>query len=82
MGSPDMAYYKFTQRIVHGEPIQIYNHGNMRCDLTYVEDIVEGVIRVMAASPADCGTGAVSCRYLVFERSEGKGSAARRCLLQ
>lgn len=57
-GRPDMAYFRFTDRIVAGEPIQIYNMGDMRRDFTYVADIVEGVVRVMARVPGDCGTGA------------------------
>lgn len=62
-GRPDMAYFKFTDRIVRGEPIQIYNMGDMRRDFTYVDDIVEGVARVMDKVPEDCGTGA---RYKVY----------------
>ncbi|HEX7929122.1 MAG TPA: NAD-dependent epimerase/dehydratase family protein, partial [bacterium] len=46
-GRPDMALFKFTKAILAGEPIEIYNHGKMRRDFTYVDDIVEGVIRVM-----------------------------------
>lgn len=42
-GRPDMAYFKFTNKIVRGEPIQIYNHGDMLRDFTYVDDIVRGV---------------------------------------
>lgn len=62
-GRPDMAYFKFTNKIVGGEPIQIYNMGDMRRDFTYVDDIVEGVMRVMGRIPEDCGTGA---RYKVY----------------
>lgn len=62
-GRPDMAYFKFTNKIVRGEPIQIYNMGDMRRDFTYVDDIVEGVVRVMNHIPSDCGTGA---RYKVY----------------
>lgn len=50
-GRPDMAYFKFTQAILQGKPIEVYNHGDMRRDFTYIDDIVEGVIRV-AGSPA------------------------------
>lgn len=62
-GRPDMAYFKFTDKIVKGKPIQIYNMGDMRRDFTYVGDIVEGVVRVMGHIPEDCGTGA---RYKVY----------------
>ena len=50
-GRPDMAYFGFTDKLVKGEKIQIYNYGNCRRDFTYVDDIVEGVVRVMAKAP-------------------------------
>jgi UDP-glucuronate 4-epimerase len=50
-GRPDMALFKFTKAIEAGEPIDVYNHGRMRRDFTYVDDIVEGVIRVMDRVP-------------------------------
>ncbi|GAB4153807.1 MAG: NAD-dependent epimerase [Planctomycetaceae bacterium] len=50
-GRPDMALFKFTKAILAGEPIDVYNHGNMRRDFTYIDDIVEGVIRVMQRIP-------------------------------
>lgn len=43
-GRPDMAYYRFTQAICAGEPIQVFNHGQMRRDFTYIDDIVEGTV--------------------------------------
>ena len=43
-GRPDMAYFKFTQKILNNQPIDIYNHGNMLRDFTYIDDIVDGVI--------------------------------------
>ena len=46
-GRPDMALFKFTQAILAGEPISVFNHGKHRRDFTYVDDIVEGVIRVL-----------------------------------
>ena len=46
-GRPDMALFLFTKAIIAGEPIQVFNHGNMVRDFTYVDDIVEGVIRVI-----------------------------------
>lgn len=46
-GRPDMALFKFTRAILAGQPIEIYNHGRMRRDFTYVDDIVEGVLRVL-----------------------------------
>ena len=50
-GRPDMALFIFTKAIIAGEPIEIFNHGNMIRDFTYVDDIVEGVVRVIDATP-------------------------------
>ena len=46
-GRPDMAYFSFTQAILAGRPIDVFNHGKMRRDFTYIDDIAEGVIRVL-----------------------------------
>ena len=51
-GRPDMAYFGFTNKLLKGETIQIYNYGNCRRDFTYVDDIVEGIVRVMGGAPA------------------------------
>jgi UDP-glucuronate 4-epimerase len=50
-GRPDMALFKFTRKILAGEPIDVYNYGNHRRDFTYIDDIVEGVVRVMSKLP-------------------------------
>ena len=50
-GRPDMAYFGFTDKLVKGDTIQIFNYGNCKRDFTYVDDIVEGVIRVMQHAP-------------------------------
>lgn len=50
-GRPDMAYFGFTDKLVRGETIKIFNYGNCKRDFTYVDDIVEGVIRVMRHAP-------------------------------
>ena len=50
-GRPDMAYFGFTDKLVRGESIKIFNYGNCKRDFTYVDDIVEGVIRVMQKAP-------------------------------
>ena len=50
-GRPDMAYFGFTNKLVKGETIKIFNYGNCKRDFTYVDDIVEGVVRVMAKAP-------------------------------
>lgn len=50
-GRPDMAYFGFTDKLVRGETIRIFNYGNCKRDFTYIDDIVEGVIRVMQRAP-------------------------------
>ena len=50
-GRPDMAYFGFTDKLVKGETIEIFNYGNCERDFTYVDDIVEGVLRVMQSAP-------------------------------
>ena len=66
-GRPDMAYFGFTDKLLAGKTIQIFNYGNCRRDFTYVDDIVEGLVRVMAKAPA--------CHS---ERSEESGSFGLR----
>ncbi|RGC86840.1 NAD-dependent epimerase/dehydratase family protein [Bacteroides sp. AM23-12] len=50
-GRPDMAYFGFTDKLLKGETIKIFNYGNCKRDFTYIDDIVEGVIRIMAKAP-------------------------------
>ena len=50
-GRPDMAYFGFTNKLLKGETIEIFNYGNCKRDFTYIDDIVEGVIRIMKAPP-------------------------------
>ena len=50
-GRPDMAYFGFTNKLIKGETIKIFNYGNCKRDFTYIDDIVEGVIRVMKNAP-------------------------------
>jgi len=50
-GRPDMAYFSFTQAILEGRPIDVFNHGQMARDFTYVDDVVEGVVRVADRPP-------------------------------
>ena len=50
-GRPDMAYFGFTNKLLNGETIKIFNYGNCKRDFTYVDDIVEGVVRVMQGAP-------------------------------
>lgn len=50
-GRPDMAYFGFTNKLVKGESIKIFNYGHCKRDFTYVDDIVEGVVRIMQHAP-------------------------------
>ena len=50
-GRPDMAYFGFTNKLLNGDTIQIFNYGNCKRDFTYIDDIVEGVIRVLQGAP-------------------------------
>ena len=50
-GRPDMAYFKFVDAIANGRPIQVYNHGKMQRDFTYIDDVVEGVVRTVRHLP-------------------------------
>lgn len=61
-GRPDMATFKFTRRIFEGRPIDLYNHGDMQRDFTYVGDIVEGVLRVTDSPPVAAAEGAPPAR--------------------
>lgn len=68
-GRPDMAYFKFTNKIVKGEPIQIYNNGDMKRDFTYVDDIVRGVAAVMQKIPEKTEDGVL---YKVYNIGNSK----------
>jgi len=57
MGRPDMAYFKFAEKIRAGEPIQIYNNGDMLRDFTYVEDVVSGIVAVAGQAPQPDASG-------------------------
>lgn len=57
-GRPDMAAYIFTRKILAGEPIQVFNHGDMRRDFTYIDDIVAGVLACLDGPPGDDGASA------------------------
>ncbi|MFJ5759030.1 NAD-dependent epimerase [Neobacillus sp. NPDC093182] len=50
-GRPDMAYYSFTKDIIEGNPIKVYNNGDMRRDFTYIDDIVEGIVKLLDQPP-------------------------------
>lgn len=78
-GRPDMALFKFTKAILKGEAIDVYNHGNLSRDFTYIDDIVEGIIRIQDVIPSaqpdwrvETGTpGTSSAPYKVFNIGNG-----------
>jgi UDP-glucuronate 4-epimerase len=71
-GRPDMAYFSFTRKILAGEPIEVFNHGRMARDFTYIDDIVEGVVRTLdrvavpdprwTGETPDCGSSSAPYR--------------------
>jgi nucleoside-diphosphate-sugar epimerase len=69
LGRPDMAYFKFTNKIVRGEPIQIYNNGDMYRDFTYIDDIVTGIIQVLGKTPELTEDGAA---YKIYNIGNNK----------
>lgn len=69
MGRPDMAYYKFAKKIMAGEPIQIYNHGDMLRDFTYIDDIVTGVENILCNPPGKDENGAA---YKIYNIGNNK----------
>ena len=78
-GRPDMALFKFTKKILNGDTIDIYNHGDMRRDFTYIDDIVDGIIRIQDVIPTvdsewkvETGSAATSSApYRVFNIGNG-----------
>lgn len=66
-GRPDMALFLFTKAILSGQPIKVFNHGDMRRDFTYVDDIVEGVVRLLDAVPTkENGHSPTGAPYRLF----------------
>jgi len=63
-GRPDMAYFSFTKAVLEGRPIDVFNHGDMKRDFTYIDDIVEGVLRVLDKPATPDAAGAAP--YRVF----------------
>jgi hypothetical protein len=57
-GRPDMAHFKFTKAIIEGDPIEIYNHGKMKRDFTFIDDLVRGIVALIDAVPPMPDTGA------------------------
>ncbi len=69
MGRPDMAYFKFAKKIMKGEPIQIYNNGDMYRDFTYIDDIIEGIVNILPHTPQVDDLGAY---YKVYNIGNNK----------
>lgn len=69
MGRPDMAYYSFSEKIAKGEPIKIFNQGDMYRDFTYIDDIIEGVTRMLNNPPACDAKGE---RYKIYNIGNNK----------
>ncbi|MCM1135849.1 MAG: NAD-dependent epimerase [Clostridium sp.] len=69
MGRPDMAYFKFAKKIMAGEPIQIYNNGDMLRDFTYIDDIVKGIENVLESPPQEDENGAA---YKIYNIGNNK----------
>lgn len=71
-GRPDMSYFKFTDAIVRGRPIEIYNHGHMQRDFTYVDDVVEAIFRIVECPPKrtvqeeSAGTFLSNARFKIY----------------
>ena len=68
-GRPDMAYFKFTNKILAGDPIQIYNNGDMYREFTYIDDIIKGVENILCNPPAENDKGA---RYKIYNIGNNK----------
>lgn len=73
MGRPDMAYFGFAEKLTAGEIIQIFNYGNCKRDFTYIEDIVEGVTRVISLpfETTDNHNGATQVRHRIYNIGNG-----------
>lgn len=68
-GRPDMAYFSFTKKILNDEPIKIFNNGDMYRDFTYIDDIVEGIVRILNCPPKENQDGA---KYKIYNIGNNK----------
>lgn len=68
-GRPDMAYFKFTNQLINGETIEIFNYGNCKRDFTYIDDIVTGIVNIMKKSPDENDDGV---KYKVYNIGNNK----------
>jgi len=65
-GRPDMAYFKFVKAIAENQPIDVYNFGKMQRDFTYIDDVIEGVVRVMYKSPQSNSQNSSTAPYKIY----------------
>ncbi|MEM9865553.1 MAG: NAD-dependent epimerase [Myxococcota bacterium] len=80
-GRPDMALFLFTRAILNGEPINVFNHGDMMRDFTYIDDIVEGVLRVLDRPPsAEANASLTRAPYRVFNIGSARPTALGRMI--
>lgn len=79
-GRPDMAYYKFTKAIYEGQEIDVYNHGDMKRDFTYIDDIIEGIIRLLSKVPSPQVTKSTNANppFKIFNIGNNKPVTLRR----
>ena len=79
-GRPDMAYFKFTKAILAGKPIDVYNHGDMLRDFTYIDDIIEGVVRIIdrIPQPQVNATTTVQAPYKLYNIGNNQPVTLRR----
>jgi len=71
-GRPDMAYFKFADMIFRGEPIQVYNHGDLYRDFTYIDDITKAILRMLHRPPKAGATAGTQARYKVYNIGGGQ----------
>nr|WP_299040479.1 NAD-dependent epimerase [uncultured Psychrobacter sp.] len=79
-GRPDMAYFSFTKKILAGEPIDVFNNGNMQRDFTYIDDIIKGIIRVMdkVPSPQQSTITTATAPYKIYNIGNNQPVTLRR----
>lgn len=79
-GRPDMAYFSFTKKILAGEPIDVYNNGDMQRDFTYIDDIVNGIVRIVgkAPSPQHSSITTATAPYKIYNIGNNQPITLRR----
>jgi len=71
-GRPDMAYFLFTKAMLEGQPIKVFNHGKMRRDFTYIDDVVDGIVRLIDHIPQPHDEGNSNAPYVVYNIGNNK----------